>query len=346
MHLLKLWSNSKMLLNNRNESPHRRRVCSKKRASSPCSPASTIWVYIWSQEAPGRPQTVQLLAQTSTQQLGFLSKAYSTYLNLLGQQNGAGTAVSTVCPTCLALPASSGAADTAGIILLSWHFLLSERQEVGSVGMHDMQDERGRHLNHLKQSLQGKPGSQEPHSALCHPFMVLKSLKQIFYFLKVFLTMRRSSQNQAALQWEVWGPNNASLKHLRGASYCVQTTLLGASDTSVWGRTRSSWAVVSGRKQGWSSSTSSTLTFLCSWHSSGCGEPPRPPKAEDGEALLHPGISLCCGGLWWAGKADGACLERHRRNTSPEWAGNLTGEKWNCLWQEEAASAARSISGK
>lgn len=49
--------------------------------------------------------------------------------------------------------------------------------------MHNMQDERGRLLNHLKQSSQGKPGSQEPHSALCHPPMVLKSLRRIFYLL-------------------------------------------------------------------------------------------------------------------------------------------------------------------
>lgn len=143
MLLLKLWSNSKMLLNNGNEYPHRCWARRKKRARSPCSPASTIWVYIWSQEAPGRPQTVWLSAQTSTQQLGFSSKAYSTYLNLLGQQNGAGTPVSTgVCLTCLALPASSGAGDTAGIILLFWRFLLSEWQEAGSVEMHNMQDEK------------------------------------------------------------------------------------------------------------------------------------------------------------------------------------------------------------
>lgn len=149
-------------------------------------PASTIWVYIWSQEAPGRPQTVWLSVQTSTQQLGFLSKAYSTHLNLSGQQNGAGTLISTgVCLTFLALTASSGAGDTAGIILLFWHFLLSEWQEAGSVEMHNMQDERGKHLNHLKQSLQGKPGSQEPHSALCHPPIVLKSLKYFLFFFSV-----------------------------------------------------------------------------------------------------------------------------------------------------------------
>lgn len=104
MLLLQLWSNSKMLLNNGNEFPHRCWACRKKQASSPCSPASTIWVYIWSQEAPGRPQTVWLSLQTSTQQLGFLSKAYSTYLSLLGQQNGAGTLLSTgICLTLLAL---------------------------------------------------------------------------------------------------------------------------------------------------------------------------------------------------------------------------------------------------
>lgn len=68
--------------------------------------------------------------------------------------------------------------------------------------MHNMQDERGKHLNHLKQSLQGKPGSQEPHSALCHPPMVLKSLKYIIFFL-AFLTLRRLSHKQVALQREV-----------------------------------------------------------------------------------------------------------------------------------------------
>lgn len=52
--------------------------------------------------------------------------------------------------------------------------------------MHNMQDGRGKHLKHLKQSLQGKPGRQEPHSALCHPPMVLKSLKQIFFFFSAF----------------------------------------------------------------------------------------------------------------------------------------------------------------
>lgn len=183
MLLLKLCSNSKMLLNNGNEHPRGCWACRSNRASSPCSPASTIWVYIWSQGAAGRAQTVWLSAQTSTQQLGSLSKAYSAYLNLLGQQNGAGTLVSTgVCLTLLALPASSGAGDTAGIIPLFWQFLLSEWQEAGRVELHNMQDERGKHLNHLKQSSQGKPGSQEPHSTLCHPPMVLQSLKRIFFF--------------------------------------------------------------------------------------------------------------------------------------------------------------------
>lgn len=57
--------------------------------------------------------------QISAQQRGYLSKAYSTYLNLLGQQNGAGSLVTTgVCLTFLALAASSWARDTAGIILL------------------------------------------------------------------------------------------------------------------------------------------------------------------------------------------------------------------------------------
>lgn len=70
--------------------------------------------------------------------------------------------------------------------------------------MHNTQDERGKHLNHLKQSLQGKPGSQEPHSALCHPPMVLKSLKYIYiFFFLVFLTLRRLSHKQVALQREV-----------------------------------------------------------------------------------------------------------------------------------------------
>lgn len=32
----------------------------------------------------------------------------------------------------------------------------------------------------------GKPGRQEPHSALCHPPMVLKSLKRIFFFFSAF----------------------------------------------------------------------------------------------------------------------------------------------------------------
>lgn len=62
-----------------------------------------------------------------------------------------------------------------------------------------MQDERGKHLNHLEQSSQGKPGSQEPQSALCYPPMVLKSLK--LFFLKVFLTLRGLSHKQVALHW-------------------------------------------------------------------------------------------------------------------------------------------------
>lgn len=57
--------------------------------------------------------------QISTQKRGFLSKAYSTYLNLLGRQNEAGSLVRTgVCLTFLALIASSWARDTAGIIFL------------------------------------------------------------------------------------------------------------------------------------------------------------------------------------------------------------------------------------
>lgn len=181
--LLKLWSNSKMLLNNGNEHPHRCWACRNKLGQLSLQPCKHNMGLHLVSRCTGRPQTVWLSVQTSTQQLGSLSKAYSTYLNLLGQQNGAGTLASTgICLTFLALPASSGAGASAGIILLFWHFLLSEWQEAGSVEMQNMQDERGKHLNHLKQSLQGKPGRQEPHSALCHPPMVLKSLKRIFGF--------------------------------------------------------------------------------------------------------------------------------------------------------------------
>lgn len=176
--------------------------------------------------------------------------------------------------------------------------------------------------------------------------MVLKSLKQILF---LFLTLRGSSQKQAALQWEVWGGNSASLQHLRGASYCVQTTLLEASNTSVWGRAWSSWAVVPGRKQGWSSFTSSTLTSLCIWHSSpgslvihsnrgwevavGSHQDPQKLRME----RLCCTLGSHCDGL---GKQHTAALNGTGGTIS---GGNLTGGKWNCLWQEEAAQSTAEM---
>lgn len=65
-----------------------------------------------------------------------------------------------------------------------------------------MQNEREKHLNNLKQSLQQKPGSQELHSALCHPSMALQSHNQIYFFLAL-LILRRLSHEQVASQHEI-----------------------------------------------------------------------------------------------------------------------------------------------
>lgn len=65
------------------------------------------------------PKQFGCSVQISAQKCGFSSKAYSTYLNLLGQQNRAGSIITTgICLTFLALAASSWARDTAGIMPL------------------------------------------------------------------------------------------------------------------------------------------------------------------------------------------------------------------------------------
>lgn len=121
-------------------------------ASSPCSPASTIWVYIWSQEAPGRLRQSGCRSRRAPSSSGSYPRltqptwtfwASKTELALCSAQASASH-----CWHCLL----SGAG--AGIILLCWHLPLSEWQEAASVEMHNMQDERGKHLKHLKQSLQ------------------------------------------------------------------------------------------------------------------------------------------------------------------------------------------------
>jgi len=65
------------------------------------------------------PKQFGCSVQISTQKRGLSSKAYSTYLNLLGRQNRAGSLIRTgVRLTFLALAASSWARDTAGIMPL------------------------------------------------------------------------------------------------------------------------------------------------------------------------------------------------------------------------------------
>lgn len=316
-----------MLLNNGNEYPHGCWVCRNKLGQLSLQPCKHNMGLHLVSRSTRQAQTVWLSVQTSTQQLGFLSKAYSAYLNLLGQQNGAGTLLSTgICLTLLALPALWGWSRnhpsllTSPIVRVAGGCKCGDAQHAGW---------KRKAFKALEAEFAGKPGSQEPHSALYHPPMVLKSLKRIFYFFLVFLTLRRLSHKQLVLQWEVWGPNGASLQHLRGASHCVQTTLLEASSTRAWAE------LVQLGCGTWSSLTSSTLALLGAGTAAlAPGHPLQQGEAvgshQDPQRKLHSGVSLCSGELWWAGKAshsrDGACPEQHRRSTALEWAGDLTGE--------------------
>lgn len=154
-------------------------------------------------------------------------------------------------------------------------------------GDHNMQDERGKHLNHLKQSLQGKPGSQEPHSALCHPPMVLK---WIFFFFLVFLTLRRWSHCWRHPAQDGAEPDLAELWHLAGhragAAPPAAPCLSFAAGTAVLAP--------------WTSSSAGL--------DSACGEHQDPHTKLSRERLC---CTLCDG----LGKHHSSCWS-HRRNTS------------------------------
>lgn len=147
----------------------------------------------------------------------------------------------------------------------------------------------------------------------------------------MFLILRRLSHKQGALQWEVWGPNGASLQHLRGASHCVQTTLLKALKASVGQSLYGTW-----QKKGLEQLHKQHLDLplqlaQASWlpghpHQQGVdgGEPPGSPhKTEDGKALLH------------SGSSDGLGKASHTSWWSLPWMAqeeHISGERWELNW--------------